>query len=71
MEEITRKLAANTRSQFFFVITTRASTRRLVENFQIICYSQRINGKMQYNNSGSSSFSKWPNDWIVAAVKYC
>ena len=35
MAEITRMLAANIRRQFFFVITTIASTRFLVHNFQL------------------------------------
>ena len=35
MAEITRKLAANTRRQFFFVIIITASTRYLVEIFQL------------------------------------
>ena len=43
MAEITRILAANIRRQFFFVIATAASTRCLVQNFQLICYSQRVN----------------------------
>ena len=45
MAEITRILAANIRRQFFFVIITTASTRCLVENFQLICYSQRVNAR--------------------------
>ena len=71
MAEITRILAANIRRQFFFVITTTASTRYLVQNFQLICYSQRVNATSQYNDSGSSTCSKWPNDWMVAVVKHC
>ena len=64
-------LNAKTRRQFFFVITTTASTHCLVQNFQLICYLQQTNAKWQYNNSGSSSFSKWPNDQMVAVVKDC
>ena len=45
MAEITRILAANIPIQFFFVITTTASTRCLVESFQLICYSQRVNAR--------------------------
>ena len=45
MAEITRILAANIRRQFFFVIVTAASTRCLVQNFQLICYSQRVNAR--------------------------
>ena len=45
MAEMTRKLAANTRGQFFFAIITEASFRCLVENFQLICYSKRINAR--------------------------
>ena len=69
MTETTRILAGNTRRQFFFVITTTASTRCLVENFKLICYSQRVNAKSQYDDSGSSGSSKWPNDRMVAAVR--
>ena len=58
MAEITRILAANIRRQFFFVITTAASTRCVVQNFQLICYSQRVNATSQYNDSGSSTCSK-------------
>ena len=57
MAEITRTLAANIRRQFFFVITIAASTRCLVQNFQLICYSQRVNATSQYNDSGSSTCS--------------
>ena len=45
MAKITRILAANIRRQFFFVINTAASTRCLVQNFQLICYSQRVNAR--------------------------
>ena len=71
MAKITRILAANIRRQFFFVITNTASTRCLVQNFQLICYSQRVNATSQYNDSGSSRCSKWPNDRMVAVVKHC
>ena len=71
MAEATRILAANIRRQFLFVITTIASTRCLVENFQLICYSQRGNATSQYNDSGSSRCLKWPNDRMVAVVKNC
>ena len=71
MAEITRILAANIPRQFFFVITTAASTRCLVQNFQLICYSQRVNATSQYNDSGSSTCSKWPKDRMVAVVKHC
>ena len=64
MAKITRILAANICRQFFFVINTAASTRCLVENFQLICYSQRVNATSQYNDSGSSRCSKWLNDQI-------
>ena len=50
MAETTRKLAASTRWQFFFVASTTASTRCLLQNFQLICYSQRVNATSQYNN---------------------
>ena len=72
MAEITRKLAANTQRQFFFVIITTASARCLVENFRLTCYSQRINAMLQYGgDSGSTSFSEWPNSPMVAVVKHC
>ena len=71
MAEITRILAANICRQFFFVINTAASTRCLVENFQLICCSQRINATSQYNDSGSSRCSKWSNDRMVAVEKHC
>ena len=71
MAEITRILAANIRRQFFFVIATAASTCCLVQNFQLICYSQRVNATSQYNDSGSSTCSKWLNDRMVAVVKHC
>ena len=38
MAEITCKLAANTRRQFFCASTATASTRCLVENFQLILW---------------------------------
>ena len=45
MAEKTRILSANIRTQFFFVITTTASTDCLVQNFQLICYSQRVTAR--------------------------
>ena len=71
MAEITRILAANIRRQFFLVITTAASTRCLVQNFKLICYSQQVNAMSQYNDSGSSTCSKWQNDRMVEVVKHC
>ena len=71
MAEIPRILAANIRRQFFFVITTTASTRCLVQNFQLICYSQRVNATSQYKDSDSSRCTKWPNDRMVVVVKHC
>ena len=62
MAEITRILTANIRRQFSFVITTAAITRCLVQHFQLICYSQRVNPTSQYNDSSSSTCSKCPND---------
>ena len=71
MAEIILILAANIPRQFFFVMTTAASTRCLAQNFQLICYSQRVNATSQYNDSGSSTCSKLPNDRMVAVVKHC
>ena len=71
MAKITRILAANICRQFFFVITTAASTPCLVQNFELICYPQRLNLMSQYEDSGSLSCSKWPNDWMVAVAKHC
>ena len=71
MAEITRILAANIHRQFFFVITTTAGTRYLVQNFQLICYSQGVNATSQYNYSGNSRRSEWPHDRMVAVVNHC
>ena len=71
MAEITGILAVNICRQFFFFITTTASIRWFVQNFQLICYSQRVNATSQYNDSGSSRCSKWPNDRMVAVMKHC
>ena len=71
MAKITLILAANICRQFFFVINNAASTRCLVENFQLICYSQRVNATSQYNDRGSSRRSKWLNDRTVAVAKNC
>ena len=70
MAEITRILAANNRGQFFFVFATTASAHCLVQNFKLVCYSQRVNTTSQYNDSGSSTCSKWLNDRMVAVVKH-
>ena len=70
MAEITHILGANVRRHFFFVIATAASTRCLVQNFQLICYPQRVNATSQYNDSGSSTCSKWLNDRMVGVVKH-
>ena len=69
MAEIIRILAANIRRKIFFVISTTASIRCLVQNFQLICHSQRVNATSQYNGSGSSRCSKWPKDGIGAVMK--
>ena len=71
MAGITRILAVNVRRQFFFAITATASTRCLVQNFQLICKTQRVNATSQYNDSGSSRCSKWPNVRMVGVVKHC
>ena len=68
MAEITGIHVANICGQFFFVIATAARTRCLVQNFQLICYSQRVNATSQYNDSSNS---KWLNDRMVAMVKHC
>ena len=68
--KITRILSVNIFRQFFFAINIEASTRFLVKNFQLICYSQRVNATSQYNDSGSSRCSKWPNDRMVVVVKH-
>ena len=67
MAEITRILAANIPG---LVINTAASTRCLVQNFQLICYLQPVNATSQYNDIGSSRCLKWPNDRMVAVVKH-
>ena len=41
---------------FSLVVTTTASTSRLVENFQLICCSQRVNATCQYDDSDSQVF---------------
>ena len=71
MAEITRIPTANICRQFFFVINTAASARCYIENFQLICYLERVNAMSQNNDSGSSRCSKWPNDRMVAVVKHC
>ena len=43
MTEIPRELAANTRTKFFFVITTKVRTHCLTEDFRLILYWQRVN----------------------------
>ena len=70
MAKITRILAGNICRQFFFVINTATSTSCLVENFQLICYSQRVNATSQYNDSGSSRCSKWPNDQMIRWLQW-
>ena len=47
------------------------SPQQRVENFQLICYSKRVNAASQYNDGGSSRCSKWPNDRMFAVVKHC
>ena len=71
MAKITVILTEIIYRQFFFVIDTAASTHCLVQNFQLICYSQRVNATSQYNDNGSSRCSKWPKDRMLAVVKYC
>ena len=71
MAEIIRIPSANIRRQFFFVVITTAGTRCLVQNYQLIYYSQRENATSQYNDSSSSRSSKWPNDRMIAVAKHC
>ena len=71
MAEITRILAANICRQFFFVITTTESTLCLVQNFQLICYSQLVNATSQYKDSASARCWKWPKGRMPAVVKHC
>ena len=71
MVDITRILAVNICRQFSFVISTIASTLCLVENSQLVCYSQPVNATSQYNDSGSLRCSKWPNIRMVAVMKHC
>ena len=71
MAEFIGTLTANTGTQFFSVIITTASIRCLVENFQLVWCSQQVNTTWQYDDSGSSNFSKWPNDRMVAVVNNC
>ena len=63
MAETTCKLAASTRWQFFFVASTTASTRCLVQNFQLICYSQRVNATSQYNNMAVRDVQNGRTGW--------
>ena len=51
-------LTANISRQFFFVNATTVSTRCLVQNFQLICYSQQVNAMSQYDDSGTSRCPK-------------
>ena len=71
MAKITRILAADICRQVFFVINNAASTHCLAENFQLICYLQRVSATSQYNDSGKLRYSKWSNDRMVAVVKHC
>ena len=57
MAKITRILTVNIRGQFFFTITTTANTRCLDQNFELICYSQKVNATSQYSASGRSRCS--------------
>ena len=74
MAEITRILAANIHRQFFFVTTTAASTRSLVQNFQLIRYSQRVNATSQYNDSDQDVENGrtigWLQWWRIAGSLY-
>ena len=49
--EITRIPSGNIYRQFFVVVTSTANTRCLVQNFQLICCSQRVNTMSQYTDS--------------------
>ena len=51
MAEITRILAANICRQFSFVINTAASSRCLVQNFQLICYSLTVSATLLWNTT--------------------
>ena len=73
MAETTRKPASSTRWQFFFVASTTASTRCLVQNFQLICHSQRVNATSQYNNvavwdvqNGRSGWDRCSGETLLA-----
>ena len=68
MAKLTRILAANIPRQLFFVIITTASTRCLVQNFRLICYSQRVNATSQYNGRGRTI--GWLQWWNIAGSSY-
>ena len=75
MAKITRILAANICKQFFFVINTAASTRYLVENFQLICYSQRVNARhntttMVVQDVQNGRTIGWLQWWKIAGLLY-
>ena len=70
MAEITRILAVNIRRQFFFVTITTASTRCVVQNFQLICYSQRVNATSKYNDSGSLSLQDVQNGRTIGWLQW-
>ena len=75
MTEITHMLSANIHRQLFFVTTTTASTRSLVQNFQLICYSQRVNSLhntttvvvQDVQNGRTIGWLQW---WYIAGSLY-
>ena len=67
MADITCILAANICRQLFFVITTAASTRWLVENFQLICYSQRVNAR---HNTTTVVVQDVQNGWTMGWLQW-
>ena len=59
MAEITRILAANICRQFFFVINTAASTRCLVQNFQLTIHNTSTVVVQDVQNGRTIGWLQW------------
>ena len=70
MAEITRIVAANIPRQIFLCYYNYSEYSLLGSIFSTNLLFAASTCTSQYKESGSSRCSKWPNDWMVAAVKH-
>ena len=70
MTEINRMLTAKIHRQFFLFSPLQRVFAAWFKIFNLLFAASKCHTS-QYNDSGSSRCSKWPNNGIVAVAKHC